>query len=120
MLKFLADVNIEKPIVGYLNDNGYDVLWIPDFDCRMNDNELLDLANRENRILITNDKDFGEIIFLQKRISEGVILFRVKGQDVDKKIRGLDRILQMYKNNIPDHFIVISDKKIRFTDLGEN
>ena len=62
----------------------------------------------------------GYIIFLQKRITEGIILFRVKGQDINIKIRGLDRVLTMYKNNLPNHFIVISDKKIRFIDLGEN
>jgi len=66
MLKFIADVNIEKPIVDYLNDNGYDVFGIPNFDCRMNDNELLDLANRENRILITNDKDLGNYFLTEK------------------------------------------------------
>ena len=119
MLKFLADVNIEKPIVSYLSNNGYDVSWIPDFNRRMSDNELLALANNENRILITNDKDFGEIIFLQKRVSEGIILFRVKGQDVEKKIEGLDIVFRKYQKSISGHFIVISSTKIRFTALGE-
>lgn len=58
-IKFLADVNIEKRIVEYLLEHNYDVKWIPDFDCEMLDEELLSMASREGRILITNDKDFG-------------------------------------------------------------
>lgn len=45
MLKFLADVNIEKDLVEFLNKQGFDVLWIPDYDCRLKDDELLELAN---------------------------------------------------------------------------
>ena len=79
-IKFLADVNIEKPLVDYLSKQGYDIIWMPDYNCEMSDEDLLQLANEENRIFITNDKDFGDLIFLQKRLSAGTILFRVKDQ----------------------------------------
>jgi len=84
-IKFIADVNVEKPTVEkptveYLSKQGYDIKWIPDINCEMTDDELLQLANKEKRILITNDKDFGEIIFLQKKLTTGIILFRVKIQ----------------------------------------
>jgi predicted nuclease of predicted toxin-antitoxin system len=62
MLKFIADVNIEKLIVDYLKENGYDVKWIPDYNCEILDEDLLKLANLEKRILITNDKDFGCVV----------------------------------------------------------
>jgi predicted nuclease of predicted toxin-antitoxin system len=65
-IKFLADVNVEKPLVDYLLKEGYDIKWIPDYDCEMLDEDLLQLANREKRIFVTNDKDFGDLIFLQK------------------------------------------------------
>jgi predicted nuclease of predicted toxin-antitoxin system len=76
MLKFLADVNIEKVLVEYLARTGFDVKWIPDYDCHMKDEELLQLANDEQRLLITNDTDFGELIFLQRKISSGIILLQ--------------------------------------------
>lgn len=66
-IKFVADVNVEKAIVDYLLEEGYDVKWIPDYNCEMLDEELLHLSNKEKKILITNDKDFGELIFLQKK-----------------------------------------------------
>jgi predicted nuclease of predicted toxin-antitoxin system len=86
-IKFLADVNIEKPIVEFLQENGYNTKWIPDLDCRMTDEKLLEMANKEKRILITNDKDFGELTFRQKRNSTGIILIRVKSQNSRDKVR---------------------------------
>jgi predicted nuclease of predicted toxin-antitoxin system len=63
-IRFLADVNIEKPLIDYLLKQGYDIKWVPDYDCEMPDEDLLQLANEEKRIFMTNDKDFGDLILL--------------------------------------------------------
>lgn len=47
MLRFIADVNVERAIVDYLTENGYDVKWIPDYNCEILDEDLLNLANVE-------------------------------------------------------------------------
>ncbi|RJQ21495.1 MAG: hypothetical protein C4560_03760 [Nitrospiraceae bacterium] len=117
--KFIADVNVERPIVDYLTENGYDVKWIPDYDCEILDEDLLRIANKEKRILITNDKDFGELIFLQKKLSTGIILIRIKGQRVKDKLRLLKKLLQHYSKKLVNHFVVITDKKIRFIPLED-
>lgn len=119
MMKFLADVNIEKDLVDFLKKQGYDVLWIPDYDCRLKDDELLKLANKENRIIITNDTDFGEIVFLQKKVSAGIILIRVKGQKVNKKLHALKKLIKFYSDKIEYCFVVISDKRIRIRSLED-
>jgi predicted nuclease of predicted toxin-antitoxin system len=116
-LQFLADVNVEKPIIDYLRKTGFDVKWIPDFDCKMGDDSLLELARKENRILITNDKDFGELIFWQKKISHGVILFREKSQNSTEKIRLLSLLLKNMVRKIPHHFVSLGNKKIRVQPL---
>ncbi|MCM8792912.1 MAG: DUF5615 family PIN-like protein [Candidatus Omnitrophica bacterium] len=85
-LKFLADVDVEKPIIDFLTHKGFDVKWVTDLDKRMLDTKLFEIANREKRILITNDKDFGEIVFFQKKIIYGIILFRVKGKKHRRKL----------------------------------
>lgn len=119
MLKFLADVNIEKDLVDFLKENQFDTLWIPDYNRRLNDNDLLELANKDNRILITNDTDFGEIVFFQKKISAGVILIRVKGQEVDKKLHALEKLLKNHSEKIQNSFIVISERRIRIRRMEE-
>jgi hypothetical protein len=79
----------------------------------------LQLANQEKRILITNDKDFGELIFLQKRISAGAILFRVKGQRTQEKIKLMKKLLMGYRDKLLNHYVVISKVKIRIVPLGD-
>jgi predicted nuclease of predicted toxin-antitoxin system len=118
-IKFLADVNVEKPLVDYLSKQGYDIKWVPDYNCEMPDEDLLQLANEEKRIFITNDKDFGDLIFLQKKLSVGTILFRVKGQKTEEKIKLMKKILMGYRNKLLNHYIVITKAKIRIIPLGD-
>jgi len=66
-----------------------------------------------------NDKDFGELVFLQKRIPAGVILFRVKGQRVDDKIIVLRELMQKYRHRLLTHFVVLTERKIRIIPLEE-
>jgi len=68
-LKFIADVNIEKPLIDFLTSEGIDVEWVSNIDKRMTNSRLIGKAEKEKRILITNDKDFGQIVFLEKKIS---------------------------------------------------
>jgi len=119
MLKFLADVNIEKNLVDYLREQGFNVLWIPDYDCRLKDDDLLKLANKEKRVLITNDTDFSEIVFLQKKVSIGIILIRIKGQVVNKKLSVLKKLIEHYSDKIKNNFIVITDKRIRVRSVED-
>jgi len=119
VLKFIADVNVEKAIVDYLVENGYDVKWIPEYDCSMNDEGLLKFAKEEQRVLITNDKDFGELTFLQKKHSTGIILIRVKGQETHIKIELIRKLMMKYEEKILNHFIVITRTKFRFTPIED-
>jgi predicted nuclease of predicted toxin-antitoxin system len=118
-LKFIADVNIEKTIVDFLIKEGFDVKWVADFNKKMSDTELFELSNKERRILITNDKDFGEIVFFQKRINYGIILFRIKGQITFEKVDLLKIVLKNYANKIMEHFVIITRKKFRFISMKE-
>ena len=117
MLKFLADVNIEKTIVEFIRNSGHDILWIPDYNPKISDKDLLQLAVSEQRILLTNDKDFGYFVFLQKKSAKGIILFRIKGQKTEHKLKNLKELLHSYQDKINESFIVITNKKIRFIPL---
>lgn len=119
IIRFIADVNVEKGIVDYLSGKGHDVKWIPSYNCEIVDEMLLSIANDEKRILITNDKDFGELIFLQKKLSTGIILLRVKGQRVKDKLVMIKKLLQYYSDKIQNHFVIITNKKIRFIPMED-
>jgi len=85
----------------------------------MPDEDLLQLANQEKRIFITNDKDFGDLIFLQKKLSAGAILFRVKGQKSQDKIKLMKKLLMGYRDKLLNHYVVITKLKIRIIPLGD-
>lgn len=118
-MKFLADVNIERRVVLFLRSVGYDVLWIPEYDCRMADDDLLIVAVQEQRILITNDKDFGNLIYLQRKTAVGIVLFRIEDQNVRVKITILKNMLLRYQDKFPGHFVTLARKKIRFVPLED-
>ncbi len=118
-IKFLADVNEEKTLVDYLSKQGYDIKWVPDYNCEMLDEDLLRLANKEKRILITNDKDFGDLVFFQKKLSAGTILFRVKNQKSQEKIKLMKKLLMGYRDKLSNHYVVITKVKVRIIPLGD-
>lgn len=85
----------------------------------MHDKDLLNLAKKEKRILITNDKDFGELVFLQKKLSSGLILFRVRGQQAPDKVKLVKTLVHNYSNKLAKHFTVITEKNFRFISLED-
>ncbi len=116
-MKFLADVNIEKPIIDFFRNQGSDIKWVSDFSPKMDDENLIKLARTEKRILLTNDKDFGELVFLQKRLTHGIILVRVKGQETGLKVKLIKRLMEEYAEKLSGHFVVITKDKFRFIPL---
>ena len=78
-MRILADENFPKPIVDELRATGHDVLWARTHCAGWKDSTLLDLAESQDRIVLTLDKDFWQIA-LQRRAGvqrSGVVLLRV-------------------------------------------
>ena len=78
MNKFLVDENSGRKLYQALLENNYDVKLVTNIMPRALDTQVLSYAENENRILITNDKDFGSLIFRLKMPSSGVILLRLR------------------------------------------
>lgn len=116
-LKFLADVNVERSIIELLKSQGFKVKWVPDLNKSMKDEQVLKLAEDESQILLTNDKDFGEWVFRWQRKVAGVILFRIKGQNPEVKVNLLGKLLGEYQNKLSGYFVVITERRFRFTPL---
>jgi len=62
-VRFLADENVPLPSVEALSSAGHDVVWVARENPGLADPRVLDQARREDRILITFDRDFGELVF---------------------------------------------------------
>ena len=108
-MKFVADENLGIRVPKYLKGLGFDIISVIVLAKGKPDVDILALANKQDRILITLDKDFGELLFKEKLIHSGVILLRLKDESVENKKKVLVKELKS-KKNFSGKFTVIRDK----------
>src|SRR5581483_4125303 len=108
-MRFLLDESAEFRIATFLKEGGHDVAAIAiDYPASLADREVLALATAEQRILITNDQDFGDLIFKGHPPHAGVIYFRVPlDSSATQKIRWLEELFTAHHENL-GKFIVIT------------
>jgi predicted nuclease of predicted toxin-antitoxin system len=81
-MRFLADENVPGPVVGALRGRGHDVLWIKELMPGAGDSVILELAQRERRVVVTADTDFGELAFRSGLPAQcGIVLLRLEWTD---------------------------------------
>ena len=78
------------------------------------DASLLAQAVRETRIIITIDKDFGEMVFRNRLPHCGVILLRLDDERKANKVDVVERLINYYAEKLPDAFVVVSEDRVRF------
>lgn len=62
-MKFLVDANLGRKFTNLIHEAGYNAIFISDILTKSSDEDILTFAKSENRVIITNDKDFGELVF---------------------------------------------------------
>ncbi len=116
-MKFLIDESSGRKLFSFLLSREYDVRFVSDTMPGALDRDVLAFAEKEGRILITNDKDFGELIFRLKMLSHGVILLRLKDERTRNKIYYLNYLITNYSDRLENHFTIIKEGKIRIRKL---
>lgn len=112
-LRFLVDVGVGRKVEQWLLEQGYDIKSIRDVDPRMTDKEILRLAIIEKRLIITMDKDFGELVYNSKLSHAGVLLLRLESATSDDKVEVVSEIMKKYSEKLIDSFSVLKDGKLR-------
>ena len=116
-MKFVADENIDKPIVEKLRELGHEIVYVAEISPSISDNEVLDIIKQEESILITSDKDFGELVFRQKVITHGIILIRMPGFSMEEKIDTILSAIETHKEELLHNFTVITYNSIRIRKI---
>jgi predicted nuclease of predicted toxin-antitoxin system len=117
-VKFILDESVEYRLAGYLRAQGHDVTAIAhDYPGGLSDRDVLAIAQTEGRLLVTNDRDFGELIFRERLPSCGVILFRLLAATPERKMARLDVVLERHQADL-DQFIVVTDRRVRVRRQG--
>lgn len=112
-MNFLADENVDQQIVDQLRKDGHKVLYVVEMESGISDDEVLARANLRSALLLTADKDFGELIFRQQRISSGVILIRLAGLSPIAKAKIVALAIQKHGTKFIHAFTVITAGLIR-------
>jgi len=94
---------------------GYDVLAVSEYMQRSIDRDLIEQAHQEGRILLTEDKDFGWLVFASHSVSAGDILFRFPGNKRSSLVQSTLQLVQQYEDNLKDAFVVVQPGQIRFS-----
>lgn len=116
-MRFLANENFPLDAVELLRQNGHDVVWIRVESPGISDPEVLSRAQAENRILLTFDKDFGELAFRSRLpASVGIILFRIKAPSGSIVAQKIAQVISL-RDDWCGHFAVIEEDKIRMRVL---
>jgi len=113
-MRFLVDECTGSKVAQWLRDENHQVFSVFDEARGMTDNEVLEKAFSENWILITNDKDFGEMVFRERRKHHGVVFMRLDDERAANKIEILRRLLEGYAEKLPEQFVVVTETKVRF------
>jgi predicted nuclease of predicted toxin-antitoxin system len=112
-LRFLADESCDFGIVKALRTEGYDVIALTEFTNRTLDNEVIAQSYDERRILLTEDKDFGQLVFASHTDSAGVILIRYPGNVRRSLQQAVIKLVRERGNEIKDAFVVMQPGHFR-------
>lgn len=78
-MNLVADEGVDWPVVQRLRADGHEVLYVAELSPSVPDDEVLEQANARRAVLLAADKDFGELVFRQRRVHAGVVLLRLAG-----------------------------------------
>ena len=113
-MKFLVDECTGPAVAHWLEQQGHDVFSVYDLARGIDDYEVIEIAQIEERILITNDRGFGEKVFRERRPHHGVVFLRLADERAANKIRVLNRLLDSYSDALIDQFVVATETRVRF------
>ncbi|MBK6949507.1 MAG: DUF5615 family PIN-like protein [Haliscomenobacter sp.] len=114
---FLADESVDFRIIRHIRKKGYGVKAITETNPGISDEEVLQIANEMGAILITEDKDFGELTYRLRKPNQGIVLIRMPGIPIMEKIEKIAQVLESYAQDLKKKFTVITMEKVRIKDL---
>ena len=113
-MRFLVDECTGPAVAKWLRGDGHEVFSVFDEANGIADEVILTKAHAENWILITNDKDFGEMIFRERRAHRGIIFLRLDDERSANKIKVLLQLLENHEERLPNQFVTVTETKVRF------
>jgi predicted nuclease of predicted toxin-antitoxin system len=112
-MRWLADECVAASLVGFLRADGHDVLYVAEAISGLSDAEVIALALREQRLLLTEDKDFGDLVFRREYSVPGVVLMRVGPENPSLKVIRLSAAITRFGEALFGRYMVIEEGRFR-------
>lgn len=116
-MNLLADESVDRQIVDRLRQDDHAVRYIAEMEPGVSDDTVLDLAYQESDLLLTADKDFGELVYRQGRLSCGILLVRLAGLSPAQKAEVVGSAVHQHSQELPVAFAVLTPRSFRIRRL---
>ncbi len=114
-MNFVADESCARPVIQALREAGHDVVAIAEIARGTTDDQVLERALQEKRVLITEDRDFGELVYARGRSSAGVILVRFPSRARRAKSATVIEAVSTLGSRLRDAFAVVEPGRVRIS-----
>ena len=115
-MKFIVDECSGPTLAAWLAEQGHDVFSVFESARGAADDWVLERARNDGRILVTNDKGFGEKIFRSAGPHPGVVLLRLADETPRAKVAVFERLLDSFADRLAGAFVVVSERKVRIVE----
>jgi predicted nuclease of predicted toxin-antitoxin system len=112
-MNLLADEGLERAVVERLRQDGHSVRWVAELAPSVPDEEVLRLATADAAVLVTEDKDFGELVYRRRLGHAGVVLVRLEGLPNSTKAEMVSEAIRAYGAEMAGAFSVVSPDSVR-------
>ncbi len=117
-MRFLADENVSRLVVEHLRTAGHDVTRIGELGLGASDDAVIAAAWREDRILITEDRDFGEMVIRQQMSVPGLVLLELDRLSNVAEAERVTEIVSANAERLPGNLMVIEPGRVRVRPLS--
>ncbi len=114
-MRFLADESCDFAVVRALRDAGHDVVAVAELSPRAEDERVIDLTVREGRILLTEDKDFGQLVHADRQVTGGVIFLRFPGAARTDLPKAVVDLVRRRGERLIGRFVVVQPGRVRIS-----
>jgi predicted nuclease of predicted toxin-antitoxin system len=117
-VRIVVDTCGGRGLVRWLRAEGHDVRSIEEEQRTRDDRSILQLAASDDRVLITLDKDFGPLVFVEGMTHAGVILLRLDDERWQAKVEAVERALRELGDRLIGEFVVVTETTVRISRRG--
>ena len=115
-MRFLVDECTGPRVATWLREKGHKTFSVYEEARGMSDEEIITKAFEEKYIILTNDKDFGELVIKQQKQHWEVIILWLKNERVENKIKIMEKLLEKYAKKIPNNLLIVTEKAVRIVE----